>query len=85
MIPLDQRILCLRKFVAAHSYLYYILGIQAISDAKWQEAAEELHVLHKRHPEYTDPFDKWWEDWDPMTGYGLLGIPGLESLSRHYI
>ena len=67
------------------SYIYYVMATQHITDAQWQAWADELHGLHAKHPEYSDDYDSYWQDWDPTTGYTLINIPGLEWSARKFL
>lgn len=74
-----ERIQQLRICLAVHSYIYYELCDNLVSDARWQAWAQELIEMHIKHPEYTDDYDKYFDDWDGTTGFHLCKIPGLYS------
>ena len=72
-----ERIQQLRICLAVHSYIYYEMADNLVTDYKWQAWADELVVMQAAHPEYTDEYDSWWDDWDGTTGFHLCKIPGL--------
>lgn len=43
-----------RRQVLVHSYLYYELGREIISDVQWDSWARELVQLQKDYPEYAE-------------------------------
>ena len=71
----------LRMCVAIHSYIYYQLNDNLVSDHNWQAWADELTVLQAAYPEYTDAYDKYFVDWDGTTGFHLCEIPGLHDIA----
>lgn len=74
-----ERLQQLRICLAVHSYIYYELCDNLVSDARWQSWAQELIEMQAKHPEYTDAYDEYFEDWDGTTGFHLCKIPGLHS------
>ena len=74
-----EKIQQLRICLAVHSYIYYELCDSVVTDHVWQEWAQELILMHKQYPEYTDSYDEYWVDWDGTTGFHLCKIPGLYS------
>ena len=74
-----ERLQQLRICLAVHSYIYYELCDNLVSDARWQAWAQELIVAQAVHPEYTDDYDEYCKDWDGTTGFQLCKIPGLHS------
>ena len=70
-----------------HSCAYYQFDTQFISDDLWQEWANELRDLLKKHPnEYSDRFDRFFEDWSGDTGMHLpLRDPWVYSTTEKYI
>ncbi len=57
--------------LTVHSYIYYQLNDNLISDHQWQAWADELVILQAKYPEHTDPYDKDFKDWDGSTGFHL--------------
>lgn len=56
-----------------HSYIYYELDSNIVSDAKWMQWAKELVELQKKYPHESEKV-KWYElfkDFDGSTGFHL--------------
>lgn len=56
-----------------HSYIYYELDTNIVSDMKWMQWARELVELQKKHPDESKKV-KWYElfkDFDGSTGFHL--------------
>lgn len=68
---ISEKIKQRRSQMLVHSYLYYELGTNIVSDHQWQDWANELTQLQA---EYTEPlgfYDKEFADWDGTTGFHL--------------
>jgi len=69
-----------------HSYIYYELDKNIVSDAKWSKWAKELADLQKQYPkesaevEYADDF----KDWDGSSG-AFLNFPEFTSTVAHHL
>lgn len=59
-----------RYQMLVHSYIYYELDKNLISDSKWSQWAMELAQLQSTFPEIASkvPFAKDFEDWDGSSG-----------------
>jgi len=68
-----------RLQLALHSYIYYELNDNIISDHQWQAWAQELIILQEQHPSHTDKLDSYFSEWDGTTGFHLCVIPGIDS------
>lgn len=60
-----------RAQMFVHSYLYYNLNHNTISDAQFDSWAIELVQLQNIYPCNLGFFDKYFEDWDGSTGFHL--------------
>lgn len=73
MQTIKERIKQRRFQIIVHSYIYYELNDNIVSDAKWSKWAKELVELQKLYPEesseviYADAF----KDFDGSTGFNL--------------
>ena len=67
---LSEKIRQRRIQMLVHSYLYYILDENVISDEKWQQWADELAALQKQKMEIGF-YDKEFADWNGSTGMHL--------------
>ena len=54
-----------------HSYIYYTLGLNIISDDKWQDAANELRDIQNNNPPIINWYDDSFNDWTGDTGMHL--------------
>lgn len=79
-----ERIKALRLQMLVHSYIYYVLDEQLISDHEWQRRADELAALQQRHPIRIGCYDAVFKDWDGSTGYHLPKDQWVVS-KAHYI
>lgn len=70
--------------MVVHSYLYYVLNEQLISDHQWQALADELVEWQKDKYPVIGTYDEAFEDWDASTGYHLPRDPWVES-KAHYL
>lgn len=73
MQPIKEKIKQRRLQILVHSYIYYELNQNIISDDKWNKWAHELAELQKKYPkesEETPYYDKF-KDFDGSTGMDL--------------
>ncbi len=57
--------------MVVHSYLYYVLDQQLITDHMWQALANELVELQSKTYPMLGWYDSEFKDWDGSTGYHL--------------
>ena len=75
---LSEKIRQRRSQMMIHSYIYYHMDDNVISDDKWQEWADELTELQKRKHDigfYDDVF----RDWNGSTGMHLPTDPWIKK------
>lgn len=62
-----------RLQMLVHSYIYYELNDNLISDETWARWARELKALQDEYPEisHSVKYSRMFEDWDASTGYHL--------------
>lgn len=62
-----------RLQMLVHSYIYYELNDNLISDETWARWARELKELQDEYPEISRSvkYSRMFEDWDASTGYHL--------------
>ncbi len=73
---MKEKIVELREKLMIHSYLYYILGGQGISDQEFDLCCNDLVKLHKQYGNTVNYCDELFEDFNGSTGMGLTyGIP----------
>ena len=77
--PTAALILQRRWQMLVHSYIYYELNTNIISDHQWGEWAKELARLQKDNPEIAKQVDsaEAFEGWDGSTGFALPKDPHI--------
>ena len=62
-----------RRQLIVHSYIYYCLDENIISDRKWSEWAQELVELQQKYPKESAEVEYWniFRDFDGSTGFHL--------------
>lgn len=65
------RIKKLRDLLLIHSCIYYHLNDSIVSDAVWQDWANELRTLQEQNNSDIDYFDNEFKEWDGTTGHHL--------------
>ena len=72
-----------RLQILVHSCIYYKYNENIISDAKWNEWANELVELQKKYPAQSMKADMYdvFKDFDGSTGFDLP-IDDLQTISR---
>ena len=62
-----------RRQILVHSYIYYILNDNIISDAQWSAWAEELEQLQKDYPKESSEVELYdeFKKFDHSTGANL--------------
>lgn len=60
-----------RKQILVHSYIYYVMGQEVISDKQWDTWARELVQLQREHPTIAETAIEAWQfrDFDATTGF----------------
>lgn len=71
--PIASKILQRRLQILVHSYIYYELDMNIVSDEKWSKWAMELVKLQKENQLVASklPYAKEFLDFDGSTGYHL--------------
>ena len=69
-LKIAEKIQQRRLQMLVHSYIYYDLNDNLVSDNKWAEWANELKDLQETYPEIakTVPYGRGFENWDASTG-----------------
>ena len=78
-----------RYQVLVHSYLYYEMNENLISDSKWSAWAVELAELQSKYPHIANkvPYDKDFIDWDGSSGAFLdyKDKPNIVTTAQHLL
>ncbi len=79
-----ERILQRRLQMIIHSYIYYCLDNNIVSDRKWTEWAKELETLQREHPEEAKKvrFAELFSDWDGSTGFHLAQAADDRAIAK---
>ena len=78
---LSEKIKQRRTQMLIHSYLYYVLDDNVITDEKWQRWADELTELQKQKTEISF-YDKEFADWNGSTGMHLPMPPWVVKRAK---
>lgn len=71
-----------------HSYIYYDLNNNLVSDSQWSQWAVELKELQEKYPEIEKfvPYREGFEDWDASSGAFLpYRSPDIMANAHHLI
>jgi hypothetical protein len=69
-LKIAEKIQQRRLQMLVHSYIYYDLNNNIVSDSQWAEWAVELKNLQEQYPEIEQrvPYRQGFEDWDASSG-----------------
>ena len=88
-LKIAEKIQQRRLQMLVHSYIYYDLNENIVSDSKWAEWANELKDLQETYPDIakTVPYRQGFENWDASTGaflpYTNLNIVDIATRLLH--
>lgn len=76
-----------RRQMLIHSFLYYRMNTNLISDQQFDAWAKELADLQKEHPKISRhlEFYSLFKDWDGSTGYHLPYLPQIEAVAKRLL
>ncbi len=84
MQTIQEKIKQRRRQMLVHSYIYYELNQNIVSDHKWAEWAKELQELQQKYPkesaevEYYEDF----KDWDGSSGAFLEFGENIKTVAK---
>lgn len=69
-LKIAEKIQQRRRQMLVHSYIYYVLDDNIVSDAQWAKWAKELAELQSKFPNMSKkiPYAEQFIDWDGSTG-----------------
>lgn len=73
-MPIQDRINFLQRFIIVHSYIYYELNDNVISDKFYDEKSKELAAQKEAHPylwRSSEYYKQFGEDYNGSTGFTL--------------
>lgn len=84
MQTIAEKIKQRRRQMLVHSYLYYEMDVNIVSDAKWSQWAMELVQLQKDYPQEASEVEyaEMFADWDGSSGAFLLFDPDIISIAE---
>lgn len=83
-VKLD-RIKKLRSLMLIHSYIYYHLDDNLVTDHRWQEWANELRDLQEQFTETIAYYDEYFKSWTGSTGMHLPANTWVKTLAQRLI
>lgn len=76
-----------RLQIIVHSYIYYAMDDNIVSDEIWSRWAHELVQLHKDYPEIakTVIYHNEFKDFDGSTGFQFIKIPWAKQKAEYLL
>lgn len=74
MLSTQEYINWLQRFIIVHSYIYYELNNNAISDTQYDKKSKELVELKESYPDLwkkSEYYKQFGDDYNGATGYSL--------------
>ena len=86
MVSIKEKIQRRRLQLLVHSYIYYELDKNIISDSTWDKWAKELVKLQQQYPEESKQvkYYELFKDFDGNTGYHLAKNADNDTISKAY-
>lgn len=81
---IEEKIKQRRRQMLVHSYIYYELNQNIVSDSKWAKWAKELEALQRKYPKKakTVEYAEMFEDWDGSSGAFLKFGDDIKTLAH---
>ena len=80
-----ERVRQLRLCLLVHSYVYYKLDTNIVSDHQWQSWADELVRMQSPRYPMIDCYDDAFRSWDASTGYHLPADEWVRSKAQYLL
>lgn len=76
-----------RRQMLVHSYIYYELDDNIISDAQWAKWAKELEQLQKDYPKESAEVEEYeqFKDWDGSSGAFLNFSDAIKTVAKNLL
>lgn len=74
-----------RRQLLVHSYIYYVLNDNIITDDLWQKWADQLVKLHAKFGKRIGFYDRAFADWTAATGTHLPFDVGVQNAAEKLI
>lgn len=84
MQTIAEKIKQRRRQMLVHSYIYYELDQNIVSDAQWSKWAKELQQLQKDYPEESKQVEYYeqFKDWDGSSGAFLNFGENIKTVAK---
>lgn len=81
---ISERIKQRRRQMLVHSYIYYELNDNIISDSQWSKWAKELEQLQKDYPKESAEVEEYenFKDWDGSSGAFLKFGENIKTVAK---
>ena len=84
---IEEKIRQRRRQMLVHSYIYYELDQNIVSDWQWAKWAQELAQLQRDHPEESKKveFYDMFKDWDGSSGAHLSYTNAIKETAKRLL
>lgn len=84
MQTIKEKIKQRRRQMLVHSYIYYELDDNIVSDAQWAKWAKELEQLQKDYPKESAEVEEYeqFKDWDGSSGAFLKFGENIKTVAK---
>lgn len=84
MQTVKEKIRQRRRQMLVHSYIYYELNENIVSDAQWTKWAKELQELQERYPKESAEVEEYdqFKDWDGSSGAFLNFGENIKTVAK---
>lgn len=84
MQTIQEKIKQRRRQMLVHSYIYYELNQNIVSDHKWAEWAKELQELQQKYPKESAEVEEYeqFKDWDGSSGAFLKFGENIKTVAH---
>ena len=83
-MTIKEKIRQRRRQMLVHSYIYYELDDNIVSDAQWAKWAKELEQLQKNYPKESAEVEEYeqFKDWDGSSGAFLNFGENIKTVAK---
>lgn len=84
MPTIQEKIRQRRRQMLVHSYIYYELNDNIISDSQWSKWAKELQELQQKYPKESAEVEEYdqFKDWDGSSGAFLKFGENIKTVAQ---
>lgn len=84
MPTIQEKIRQRRRQMLVHSYIYYELNQNIVSDHQWSEWAKELQELQQKYPKESAEVEEYdqFKDWDGSSGAFLKFGENIKTVAK---